>query len=632
MVRFREKKESPYQKMYLVTPLIYEKLKKCISNSEVCDMDKLNKKHVPEKKDKSDSLIQKMAVKEIQPSFNKFTNRFYEVDKNGKNEKNILPRKSENSSLNKKWNINTTPEYRYNDQNENLNLDFDTEGKYYDDDEFDMDMDIESVKDNERKVADISKFEDSYENENEDYKIPDTRFRTENYQLTQPILDEFSDDSDYDINEKIVHKETQTDLEPQPQPSTSGFISQPRNSPKVNKNLKLVKSKPKFKKRKISLNIKPKLNKKLSSRNIGIQTEDIPEIITPSTSTRDVSDKYIQTDRIDRYYRDKPKLKFKPKRKKSTELIVKQPRDLIKKKQIIQKIRPLRSSASTSNNVKARRGPIITELDEIEDVNMQPIENIREGEDLKAITHEIKKIKPVTFQDDSEKIKRIENTWKNFIGDSKTPKSILKKTLQPTVRITELDDNSDIEADNILKAITNDANEIKAITYEGLKNSKDKIKSLGDIKRIENRWQPFVTAKPGKKGVLKFSCDVCNKGFSTKLGLNRHMKSFHIEEQAPALTYEPEPQSSNFEPNLGVEERSLDVYQPSTSMASNVNDELYDKNQDEMHHSDLVLATKRSMKSQLPRPTKYWKTQKNDKNVIDKNKEKKDIVTWKNFK
>lgn len=65
---FKEQKTSPYAKMYLVTPAIYERLKKCI------DSDELNKIHkdtfgdtedVP--KSLSDTVIQNIATEEITP-------------------------------------------------------------------------------------------------------------------------------------------------------------------------------------------------------------------------------------------------------------------------------------------------------------------------------------------------------------------------------------------------------------------------------------------------------------------------------------------------------------------------------------------------------------------------------------
>jgi len=44
---FHETKQSPYAKMYLVTPLVYEKLKSCLNKIDKDDLDILNKEQQP---------------------------------------------------------------------------------------------------------------------------------------------------------------------------------------------------------------------------------------------------------------------------------------------------------------------------------------------------------------------------------------------------------------------------------------------------------------------------------------------------------------------------------------------------------------------------------------------------------
>lgn len=65
---FKEQKVSPYAKMYLVTPVIYEKLKKCIDKD---DINLVNKKtqeeNIEEPKNMADQVIQDIANEEILP-------------------------------------------------------------------------------------------------------------------------------------------------------------------------------------------------------------------------------------------------------------------------------------------------------------------------------------------------------------------------------------------------------------------------------------------------------------------------------------------------------------------------------------------------------------------------------------
>lgn len=65
---FKEQKTSPYAKMYLVTPAIYEKLKKCI---DADDINLVNKKtqeeNIDEPKNMADQVIQDIANEEILP-------------------------------------------------------------------------------------------------------------------------------------------------------------------------------------------------------------------------------------------------------------------------------------------------------------------------------------------------------------------------------------------------------------------------------------------------------------------------------------------------------------------------------------------------------------------------------------
>jgi len=65
---FKDSKLSPYAKMYLVTPAIYEKLKKCIDSEEI---EKVNKKTQTENQEvpvsNSDAIIQAISTDEIAP-------------------------------------------------------------------------------------------------------------------------------------------------------------------------------------------------------------------------------------------------------------------------------------------------------------------------------------------------------------------------------------------------------------------------------------------------------------------------------------------------------------------------------------------------------------------------------------
>lgn len=64
---FRETKQSPYSKMYLVTPMVYEKLKKCLNKIDKEDIEGLNKKYQPRKQDESNMALQSLSTREIKP-------------------------------------------------------------------------------------------------------------------------------------------------------------------------------------------------------------------------------------------------------------------------------------------------------------------------------------------------------------------------------------------------------------------------------------------------------------------------------------------------------------------------------------------------------------------------------------
>jgi len=65
---FHETKQSPYAKMYLVTPLVYEKLKSCLNKIDKDDLDILNKEQQPRQTNRFDRIIQKMSFNEIKPN------------------------------------------------------------------------------------------------------------------------------------------------------------------------------------------------------------------------------------------------------------------------------------------------------------------------------------------------------------------------------------------------------------------------------------------------------------------------------------------------------------------------------------------------------------------------------------
>lgn len=68
MVLKNSKNSSPYSKMYLVTPMVYEKLKQCLSKVDKMDLGNLNKKYVPKiHVDKSEKIIRNITNSEIRP-------------------------------------------------------------------------------------------------------------------------------------------------------------------------------------------------------------------------------------------------------------------------------------------------------------------------------------------------------------------------------------------------------------------------------------------------------------------------------------------------------------------------------------------------------------------------------------
>ena len=89
MVRQTSKNSSPYSKMYLVTPMVYEKLKQCLSKVDKLDLGNLNKKYIPKVNvDKSDKIIRHITNSEIRPDSD---------DDNENKKKYLIPKyKSEN--------------------------------------------------------------------------------------------------------------------------------------------------------------------------------------------------------------------------------------------------------------------------------------------------------------------------------------------------------------------------------------------------------------------------------------------------------------------------------------------------------------------------------------------------------
>lgn len=590
----REKKSSPYQKMYLVTPIIYEKLKKCISSSDICDMDTLNKKHIPGKKDKSDSLIQQMAVREMRPSYS-----------GSISDKTNLQKHGENIFSRKKWDV--FPNYELKEE-ENLNdinkpkSEFDTKNEdvYFDDD---FDMNLDNTMNTENLEESISS-----------YKLPENNFNPANYQLFQPELDTFSDESDSEIVEQ---------LKAIPSTSKSVIFKKPH------KNLSVKRLQHQVKRPKVLVDFKPK---KKTSRTVGFQTDEIPEIQTPKP--KESTDKYVQTDTVNQYYRSQPALKTKI-MKKPTSLIVRQPRDitisnirdrtesninkhkllkkrkstnLVKKKKFnlsrtsTQSTDPMTSSSRTST------GPVITEIETSDDEEIRAIENTQDGP--KSITNEVKKLKSITYEKNPSDIKRIENVWQKFtpIQSLNRIPDVLKLKHVPSSTTSKLDSGNN----QTLKSLTNDTNDIKALTYESSNVNPSLISEnlpLRESKKIENKWIKFSSARKGKKDDLFFQCQICNKSFSKKFGLDRHMKSFHTESK---------------ELELPPEEQKLELYQPTSNLNQFINDEFQTEGDNEnMHHSDLNLSTKRLKKIQLSRPKKYLKTDSD----IPKHKKKK-FDTW----
>jgi len=63
-------KKSSYAKMYLVTPGIYEKLKKCIDEYDISELSKLNKTYEVESQSTSNNIIRNISMGEILSSSN----------------------------------------------------------------------------------------------------------------------------------------------------------------------------------------------------------------------------------------------------------------------------------------------------------------------------------------------------------------------------------------------------------------------------------------------------------------------------------------------------------------------------------------------------------------------------------
>lgn len=63
----KDLKQSPYQKMFLVTPMVYEKLKQCLNKCEKDDIIKLNKRYEPVRTDQSNQGIRNISTSEINP-------------------------------------------------------------------------------------------------------------------------------------------------------------------------------------------------------------------------------------------------------------------------------------------------------------------------------------------------------------------------------------------------------------------------------------------------------------------------------------------------------------------------------------------------------------------------------------
>lgn len=170
MVRDK-KKTSPYSKMYLVTPMVYEKLKTCLNKVDQVDLTNLNKKYQSPPQDKSNIGIQNLSKKE------------FKRDDDDDNDKK--PNANKNITRNTELNSDFIPEPTVN-----------RETTQYDDNQFQNNFDL-----SQHYIDDLGESEMYFDDEDfglESNEIPGVSNRQEFQQQTEPM------DSSVPINTKDV--------------------------------------------------------------------------------------------------------------------------------------------------------------------------------------------------------------------------------------------------------------------------------------------------------------------------------------------------------------------------------------------------------------------------------------------
>ena len=102
-MRVNRGKKSPYSRMYLVTPAVYEKLKKCIDETDASEINKINQTEDTSDQSSSNETIRSVAREEFNPSMITFSTT---NDQNTNNSQNLNQSTSHpNSSTNQQNNI-----------------------------------------------------------------------------------------------------------------------------------------------------------------------------------------------------------------------------------------------------------------------------------------------------------------------------------------------------------------------------------------------------------------------------------------------------------------------------------------------------------------------------------------------
>ena len=561
MVRDK-KKPSPYSKMYLVTPMVYEKLKNCLNKIDQVDMINLNKKYQPLSKDKSDIGIQNLSKQEFKRS----------DDDDDDNKKPDLNKKQNQNG--KKDNSNSTTDSISRSQSPKPGPSTSKKSSPYDDNEFQQNFDLsQNYLDDfgeSEMYFDDNNYEDIDFDSNQFSNIPKTQdfqqqFSSKKQDFQQQTEPEFENMETYPVS---LNRDTSTQTfysDDYQDTSTS------RRSPQ--KSITFKKPKP--------------LKHQINLRNIPISyVNDITTVAKPPIRTISTE---MQTEPMTIY-------------------------------------QDTSSSRSPKKSLTFRKPKALKYQRNLKHIPISYVNNITTvaKPPTRTVSTEIQ-TEPMSSEMQMDQTPSIEMVYRK-------PLELVDKRNFPA--LTDQTKKTSLNKKNFLKL---QQQYKKSIGYKPKQNFDRRI-ALPSGSR--HRELPHL----GKKGFLKYQCDVCGKWFTRKYGLQRHKKTFHRSKNTMAVV----PKSRN---NVSIVEYipndnssyqiehsdSIPItYEPDSDISDVGNENTIlpityeEENQTEPEPSTSMdvdklqfAGFKRNLKSQLPRPQKIQRAK------VPSNKDMKDKETIK---